>query len=231
MNIWPIRTFPARTVTARPAGRVVAGGQSISGQTQSVRTDGGGLFVTFNRIWLRTPDQMRAWLAWDALLDEGAEQVIVPICDLRLAPRPIVDGVAVLPGPPVPHSDETYFSDDTGYVTPIMSAVASESAALRATSVSIEMLVGSAWRGGETFAIEHAVAGWRMYRVGKVLATDGAVQTLSIRPPLREAITAGTVIEIDQPRGVMKLATPGGMALPEDGGRTPFVDVTFVEAF
>ena len=57
---------------------------------------------------------------------------------------------------------------------------------LRATIISLEMISG-ALQGGEHFSIVHPVCGWRKYRVSRV--GEG---TAEIRPPLREAILAGT---------------------------------------
>lgn len=233
MKVWPFRLFPAQVGTPRLVGGALRGGQSLSGVATAIRSDGGGLwFLEFTGIFVRTPDQVRAWRAWEGYLDGGATNCIVPYIDYRHAPRPIVDGSPALPPPPVPHSDDSYLSDDTGYVGSVMSAVLTADAALRATTVGIEMLVGSDLRGGEHFTLDHADVGPRLYRVISIESADAGVHEVTIRPPLREAVTAGMVADFDTPRCVMRLADPDAMILALRGNRfAAGVSITFLEGF
>lgn len=233
MNVWPIDLFRFSVLDVSLQGRTVTGGQSVSGISQAVRTDGGGLWrISFGGIVLRTPDQVRAWRAWEGILDGGAQNVIVPICDLRHGPRPIVGGVPVTPGATVPHSDDEYFSDTTGYVTPLIEAETVGTAVLGATTIDIDVTVGEMLRGGEHFCLIHDARLERLYRAVKVTAVVGTVHTVQIRPPLREATTAAMPVDFDRPRCVMRLADPEAMRLALQMGR--FADglsVSFVESF
>lgn len=223
MITWPSSLLPATDVELSLQGRTTTGGMSVSGISQLVKTDHGGLWrFVFSGIYLRTKDQVRAWRALEGQLDGGATKLVVPICDLRHAPRP--DGA--LPGDAVPHSDDTYFSDDTGYVSGIMSAVTVGAAALGASSLGIDVLVGSDLMGGEHFTIDHPTEGPRMYRVISV-----GDDTISIRPTLREAVADGEVIDFDRPRCTMRLAGSDTMNLNLQLGRFGQVGVAFVEAF
>ncbi len=233
MNVWPIDLFQATTFDASLQGRIVTGGMSVSGISQVVRTDGGGLWrLSFSGIFLRSADMVRAWRAWEGILDGGAQNVIVPICDLRHGPRPIVGGVPLAPGATVPHSDDAYFSDTTGYVSPLIEAETVGTAVLGATTIVIDVTVGELLRGGEHFTLDHPTREERIYRVVKVTSAVGTVQTVQIRPPLREATTDGMVVDFDRPRCVMRLATPDSMALPLQLGRFGTgLSVSFVESF
>lgn len=223
MIVWPRSLFPATDVEISLQGRATTGGMSVSGISQLVKTDHGGLWrFIFSGIVLRSKDQVRTWRALEGQLDGGATKLIVPICDLRHAPRP--DGA--LPGDSVPHSDDTYFSDDTGYVSGLMSAVAVGAAALGASSLGIDMLVGSALMGGEHFTIDHPTEGPRLYRV---ISVDG--DTIGIRPTLREAVEDGEEIDFNDPRCTVRLAGPDTMNLNLQLGRFGQVGVAFVEAF
>lgn len=232
MNVWPIDLFQSREFEASLQGRTITGGQSVSGISQAVRTDGGGLWVlSFSGIFLHTADHVRAWRAWEGILDGGAQNVIVPICDLRHGPRPIVAGVPVDPGDPVPHSDDAYFSDTTGYASYLIEAETVGTAVLGATEIVIDITVGEALRGGEHFTLTHPTRDERMYRVAKVVSVVGTQATVKIRPPLREATTDAMVVDFDRPRCVMRLADPNAMRLNLQLGRFATVGVAFVESF
>ena len=232
MNVWPTDFFKARETDPYLQGRTVSGGQSVSGISQAVRTDGGGLWtISFAGIFLYTPDHIRAWRAWDGILDGGAQNIIVPICDLRYGPRPIVGGVPVVPSDPVPHSDDTYFSDTAGYVSSLIEAETVGTADLGATEIVIDVTLGEPLRGGEHFTLIHPTRGARMYRVAQVSAVSGTEHTVKIRPPLREATTDEMPADFDRPRCVMRLADPNAMRLPLQLGRYATVGVSFVESF
>lgn len=231
MKVWPTQFLPS----AEPehpvlSGNVITGGLSIGGQSQATRSDGGGLWRwSFNRIWLRSPDQLRAWRALRGHLKDGGQPMIVPFCDLRHAPRPLVDGVPALPGPAVPHSDDTYFSDETGYVTPLIEAHVVGAVALRAVTMTVEIVVGEPLRGGELFTIVHETHGPRLYLVEEVEDLGGGQQTIIFSPNLREAIEDDTALDFDNPRCVMR-SVRGSMPLTTSG-RTAFVSVSFIETF
>lgn len=228
---WPTDLFKAAQMEASLQGRVLSGGVSSSGLSQVVRTDGGGLWrIVFGGIQLRRPDLIRAWRALEVILDGGVANVIVPICDLRQAPRPLVGGVPAPPTAPTPHSDDSFFDDETGYVSNLIVAETVGAADLRATTLDIDISVGVALRGGEQFTIVHPTAGPRMYRIGQVQSA-GTVHTVRFLPPLREAVADGAAIDFDNPRNVMRLADPDGMRLALDMGRFATVGVTFIESF
>ncbi|MBI1405711.1 MAG: hypothetical protein GC145_06250 [Caulobacter sp.] len=231
MKTWPTKFLPTPDLDdPELSGNVVTGGLSISGQSQATRSDGGGLWRwSFNRIWLRTPDLVRAWRAMKAHLKDGGQAMIVPYCDLRHAPRPLVDGVPLLPSAGVPHDDDSYFSDGAGYASDLIEAEAVGAVALRAVTMTVQMTVGEPLRGGEFFTIVHAGKGPRLYLVEEANDIGGGLQTITFCPNLREAIDNGTPLDFDNPRCVMR-SVRGSMGL-KLVNRTGFGSVSFIESF
>ena len=206
----------------------ISPGQTLYGAAPRIRTDGGGLWrCEYGAINLRSPDHVRTWRALDALCDGGVSPIIVPMCDKRHFPAPIVDGNPVYSIDQIPHSDDTLFSDGSGYTQSVVDASVGQDAPLRAVSLTVFFLVGGPLRGGEFFSIEHETQGWHLYQVATV-DDDGVI---TFRPPLREAVTEGTYLEFDRPRCVMMLADPNVMKLTLSMRRFADPDVSFIEYF
>lgn len=196
-------------------GLTTSGGTSLSGYEDVIRTDGGGfLSVEFlnGETWER--QDTLAWRALTDAMDGGAVAVVVHFCD-RLH-QPVGDVLRV------PHSDGTPFSDDSLYRSAGAEASTIAAAALRATSLRMRITSELPLLGGELFTIVHPTWGERAYRV---IAIDG--DTIQFRPPLREAVDAGTPLDFDDPRCRMRLS-----GAPSNGinmGRFQAVSARFVE--
>lgn len=199
----------------RVEGSTTSGGTSLSGIDDPIRSDGGGFVVAeFSEGATFERDDVLAWRAITTGMDNGATQVIVHFCDPLH--QPVGERTTV------PHSDDTTFDDDAEYLSGSSQAATVADAALRATSLSISITAPISLIGGEWFSIEHAVWGWRAYLIK---AIDG--DTIEFRPPLREAVAAGTPIDFDDPRCVMRLAAATSNAL--SSGRYTDPAISFVE--
>lgn len=206
-------------------------GQSAQGAFPRIRTDGGGLWqCEYGAINLRAPDNVRAWRALEVLCDGGASPIVVPMCDKRHFPAPIVDGKPLYSVGAVPHSDDALFDDGSGYAHNVVDASVILDAPLRAVSLALSFTIGGPLRGGEFFSIRHPSQGWRLYEVGAVDEQEGG-SVITFRPPLREAVTAGAYLEFDRPRCVMMLADPNVMKLTLSMRRFADTDVSFTEYF
>ena len=208
MIIWPWRLLIPSDMKTRLSAQVQAGSPSLSGLTQSARTDGGGFWMSdLTGITLYTPELVLCARAWAAMLDGGATEFVLPLWDLAQAPRPYVGGGRrMLPGRPAPSTD--YFNQDPSFGQPMMVAQVSGAQPLRSTTLGIRMVMGSQLRGGEHFSINDPTLGWRLYRVGQITGTAYGIQTCSIRPPLRAPVTNGQTLEFDVPRYQAKIV-PG----------------------
>jgi len=183
--------FNFRTTNIRRVANSTDGGTSLSGFQDDIESDGGGRWqADFTNGSTRTKEQGNAWRAITDF--DGGEAIIVMMCAERLF-QP-VGAMAT-----VPHSDATPFSDDSEYESGGAGIVAAADAALRATSMTITGTSELPLIGGALFSIQHDQWDWRLYRIHSV---DGA--NITFRPPLREAIAAGTPLEFDTPRCKMK---------------------------
>lgn len=227
---WPEVLCRDRSITFELMARTITGGRSLSGPQQVGRIDGGGIWsATLSDVQVSTPTHVRAWRALAARLDSGVTAIVMPFRDEQFAPWPLVGGIA-LTSSMATASDDSTPDDDTEYVGTCITATLAAGAELRATELTVTVSVGSALQGGEHFSIEHETYSHRLYRVAKVLEGDG-VTTLQIRPPLREATSAGKRLSFDTPKCVMQLATPSAMDLALDLRTYGRSSPKFVEAF
>lgn len=197
----------------RRVGQTTDGGTSLSGISDTIEVDGGGYWrADFTNGRTRERDTGLAWRAITDLLDGGATAVDLLLCERQFQPRA---GAVHIP-------ELAILSDGSAFVDP-QSAYTAAPAPLRATTLTI---TGSAYAqpidAGVLFAVNHPTWGWRTYRI---VALDGI--TATIRPPLREAITAATPADFDYPRCRMRLAQATGN--PTNIGRFTSCALSFVE--
>ena len=72
MLTWPRSLLNPHEERWRLVGSAITGGQSVSGITQSVSSTGGGFWMVDAEFSLGTKDKIRAWRAWEAILDGGS---------------------------------------------------------------------------------------------------------------------------------------------------------------
>jgi hypothetical protein len=208
MKVFPTCLFAPNEVHADLERRTISGGVALNGDEDLIATDGGGrVFVEFGDPYLDDVQAAKAWRALDAYLDGGAVPIIVPFCDLRHQPTN---------GPVnTTHSDGTTFSDESEYSQGDAYGEVAANAALRATTLHLENLVlPEDLLGGEWLSIDHTTMRWRAYRIMEITAydADAGTATVKVRPPLREAVTAGAAVDFANPRCVMRVE--GGMPSP-----------------
>lgn len=201
--------------------QTLSGGTSLSGERDTISTDGGGrIFAELSNGTLMDRNTTLAWRALLANLEEGAARANVPMCDARHTPFSVG-------GSRVPHSDGSTFSDDSEYLGGFPLASTVGATALRATQITLSIHAAQPLIGGEWFAIEHPVKGWRMYCVRTILSQAGGVATVTFRPPLREAVDAQSYVELREPRCLM---VQDGTASAKKSGRATVAAIRFVEA-
>lgn len=173
--------------------QTITGGAALSGAVDRVSADGGGrVFAEFGGGELIDRAKVLAWRAMLGRLDAGVTQMVVPFCDLRHQPY---GGSAA-----VTYGDGTRHSDGTPFAPGGPAADSTIAVALRGTTLTLTGLFARPIIGGEWFSIDHPAKDWRAYRVRSVDAGTGAI---TFRPPLREAIEAGTSLDFANPRCLM----------------------------
>lgn len=225
MPVFPAHLLNPSSVKLGLTSKVVLSPASLSGATQALRTDGGGLWqITMSGISLHTDDKVRIWNAWESYLAGGAQRVAVPVIQNRFAPRGLHGGRLARFGG-IAYTGDRYFPDSVAYAAPLVLARAG-AAPLRATSLSILIDRGSSLKGGETFSIAHPGKGNRAYRV--VRNVGGS--SYSIDPPLREAIAPDTLLNFDWPL-LDAIVVPGSDLSADLFNGTGNVSISFQEAF
>ena len=224
MFIFPVYLFNPANVRANIIARVITGGESLNGEIDAIATDGGGRGqITYSGIDLTNPTVMRQWEAWEAYLDGGAVDCLVPMLTVARANRPFGGGQ-----PAKMHgllADDPLFPTSLGYAAPYISAAITADAALRATELTINVTRGAPLQGGETFSI--GGRGYRIQRVKSRPAVQSAV--VDIRPPLREALTNGDELEFSFPLLKCRLQHNQDIGLDIFQNKSANTTITFVE--
>ncbi|EJN11859.1 hypothetical protein PMI42_04874 [Bradyrhizobium sp. YR681] len=220
------------------AGNAVSGGQTSVGQSYAT-SDGGGFWTCkmsdvslsggrkgIDRGRDRQKVSTQLWRAVQMLADGGAGQLVVPRNDALVRPWP--PGFAASFGDGVPHDDDSLLDDGSDYYQQVIDIVAA-AADLRATSLDISIALAGELLGGEEFSIRHPTKGPRLYRIRTVEMISVDEATITIRPPLREAIEDDTPLEFDRPVCLMRLVSPSSMDLTEQPWTFNSASVDFVE--
>lgn len=206
MEVFDVNILTPTTERWRLAGTTISGGVPVAGAPNLSRTDGGGFWICEQTgIDLYYPAQLREARRVIAAMDGGVVPAIV-FCFAG----------ATKPGP----GTHSYFVDTA--------------APLRATTIKVKNygnLATQMLTGGEDFSLNHPTKGFRLYRVSKVVSTVGAIQTIEIRPPLREAVATNLSAEFDFPACVMRLSNPDDVLGAIDGLHNSVANPVWVESF
>lgn len=217
--IFPTHIFNPKQVNARPVPRVISGGEALSGDEDVIATDGGGRWmIDYSGINLHTAEQQRAWSAWQGYLAGGVVECLVPILSLATAPRPYVGPKPMRVSGLV--ADDPLFPESVAFASPHVIATIGANAALRATSLVINVAQGAAIQGGEKFSV-----GGRGVRIIRQTGED----TYQVEPPLREAVTSGASANFDWPVVLCRMAVGGDFEGALSMGRFGEKSISFVE--
>lgn len=221
--VFPAHRFNPDPVSADVEVTTISGGTAINGEEDVIATDGGGRWkITYSDIGLDDPELVRLWEAWRGELAGGATSVLVPILSLSTAPRPS-DGQELL-DPSDIYADDPEFPTEVRFRQPYIVAEVAADAALRATTLEIEVTQGSRAQAGQKFSI-----GTRAYKIVRVTARDGQSATCKILPPLREAVTTGAAIDFNWPVVECRLAVGQDNPLSVMLGTFADTSISFVE--
>ncbi|TPN43204.1 hypothetical protein [Mesorhizobium sp. B1-1-7] len=201
---WPCDVLVARDVSFDLAPRSLAGPASVSGATQVVASDAGIWKATYGSIVVNKRNAVLAHRAIAALLEGRLGSIVVPLCR---AWQPVPEG-AVAAGlyEPVPHSDGAFFSDGSGYaIGAVIDVIAAADADIRATTLTAVVNYAGDIQPGQHFSV-----GERLYRIRSY---DPVTGTMTIRPPLRDAVATGDRLDFDDPVCRMRLLNDDGMDL------------------
>lgn len=199
----------------------ISGGTSLSGIEDTIATDGGGRWVAeADSIALHTRDKIMMTRAFFSATSGGIDPFIFPICDARHQPTRGKQKV--------PHSDGTPFSDETMYSSPDCEVYVAADAPLRATQLQLDITsLGKPLIGGERFTIIHDTWRERAYQIGRIISQTATSALIQFHTPLREAVTAGTAVDFNNPRFVARV--DGQMSAPLTNPKFASGSIRFVE--
>lgn len=218
---WPMDLLIPQKVRFDIAPRSLSGPAAISGFSQVVSSDAGIWLATFSDIPVKTRAEVNTWRAISALLEGRTGSLIVPLSTPWLY-QPSYTGEWETS---VPHSDDSYFSDGTGYLSSDNVIYFTSAAALRATSATVTIdQAPNDMQPGQHFSINDS-----LYRLKTVVYSSATSATITFTPPLRAAAAALTELEFDRPTCTMRLATDNEMDLPLDIGRWGNPSINLIE--
>ena len=201
-----------------------SGGQSINGMEQVISP--------LTAIWqwriilpINTVGRARAWRATLAKLDGRFIYLRASVCDrYRIGRR---DVGAWSSSDPVPHSDDSFFSDDTGYGLAQPSSPVQVAAARGATSVRV---LASDFAGAMTAGVFFSISDW-LYLVTdwEVNEDDDTLLDITFKPGLRVAAEVGDDVEFDA-KAVWVLDSDEAGKMPLRLGRFGEVELMLTEA-
>lgn len=224
--IWPTNLLKPQTISVDIAHRNLRGPSAPSGFTQVVSNSAGIWRATFSDIPVYNKEMIKAWRAIDTLAEGMLNPISIPVWDYPRSPgsaddygRNIRDFSTSLP-----HSDGTYFSDDAGYVGSFSTAKVNATASTGAVTVVINKVTPFSVEPGQRFSINH-----RLYQIRTVTSQSSNIATVTVRPPLREALNVGDVVEFNYPRLRVRLVSDEAMYLPLNFNQQSFPSLDFIE--
>lgn len=223
---WPFAVLRPRNIKIDPAPRTLGGPASINGVAQVAAADAGIWTACYDIIPVHDQygeSRVLLWRAIDVQSEGRLNPILIRARDIRRQPIPAGVSYDDL-GVAVPHSDDAFFSDGSGYVSWLIEVALASGAALRATTLSLTKTACGDLSPGHRFSL-----GERLYQIKSVTSQSAGAAVVTIWPPLREAVDAGDRLNFDDPVLRVRLVSDREMALPLDYGLWSFPTVNFVE--
>ena len=220
-EVWPSILVPVNTLWhIKPM--IQNGPVTFDGRSQRGAPDAGYWTATLSDIVINTDDRVLEFRALIASLQGGLVPVIVGPCDCRRVPRPPAGSSAH----GIPYADQVRHSDGTGFRQSSIIVAATTAAALRATSLTVDILAAGDLRRGHYFSIRD-----RLYMITSVPEVAGDKASFRFLPPLREPVAAGDSIEFEHPRATMRLASGDSGQMDLEARRFARPSVELEESF
>lgn len=227
-------------------GGAIDSGRNGLGESISIEMTGGGMIVgSYENCYIHFPEEHEYANYLAARMNGSFRFMNVPILTDWVGPFPRTNGIPqpIITG--IPFSDGAHFSDGAGFSQATVFAVFQQAAAVNAGEVTIAVIGAQRnLRWSDWMSTYHATKGWRMWRYWKasdpttvsvtvdgITYADAQQYTLSITPPLREAVSAGQRVELARPLCTMKF--PSAFTLPweVEGFWRSSPTIKFTEAF
>lgn len=197
---WPFDNLKPRHIGIYPCAATIGGGVALTKKEPAIDSGAGYWRIEYGSIPILDRAHILLWRKMELLFEGRARVVSILIFDGKRAPWLGAPGSAI-------------------------TATANASAAVGATSMSINVTSGGALKKGMHFSPVG-----RLHRITKINSTVGSVYGVNVWPKLREAVASGTALEFRRPTCRVRLASDDGMALRLELLRFGDPSVTFEEA-
>lgn len=226
---WPTNLKP-RQVGFNLRGMSVGGPLSLSGFSQAASANADYWIAMYDGQALIDPDKVNTFRALRSLLKGGSNQIRVPAFDDAQTPW-VLDGNSKPIRPSAlgtPFASGAYFANGVGFLADTIYAPVLNAAAIGATQLVLNAATIGTLVAGQLFSLVD-----RLYSISSIISISGANYTVSIEPPLRDAVVANQLTNFSSPVCRMRLMTDAEMDLLLDlgrffipGGRIGFIEVT-----
>jgi hypothetical protein len=222
--VWPERVLAPRSFqTPRLDGVTVSGGRSaLTNKEAVIPADTGFWRLSLAGIPLTTKQQQLCWNAIAGLLHGRANGICVPLGVWTTAPW-AMQANGRRQRRRLPWAGPVLWAGDLYWQRPAIVATI-RAAALRATTVTIDLFEGADIEPGHIFGL----GGNRAHKI-KTVSKSGSAYTCTITPPLRAAVTAGSAVDFENPRVECVLESDMEMSAEFDLARFAEASVNFVE--
>jgi hypothetical protein len=216
---WPSAILPSKDdVAFNIAWRSATTPSSVSGFSQAVSQDIGIWKASLVNIDVRKREKVNLFRTMADLMEGKANPILVPVCH-GYQPFPAnwnSDGV--------PHDDDAYFDDDSGYDGWAIDIRVISPGAVRATSFDIRIVTAGSLTTGQYFSVDN-----RLYRIRRISYILPNTATIEFRPSLRAAVFAGRRLNFDNPVCKMRALTDQEMDLELQMKKFGSPTVNFIE--
>ena len=225
---WPGHLLKPQKISVDLAHRNLRTPSAANGFTQVVSNSAGLWKVSFSDIPVYNSQLIKVWRAIDTLSEGQLNPISLPVWDFPRSPGSLDDfgtNITKVVNQKVPFSDGSLFSDESGYVSSYTNITVAVDSVSGTTAVSLaKSLPLVTLEPGQRFSVSD-----RLYQIQRIISQTDSVAVVSIRPPLRKAITSGERAEFDMPRVRVKLTSDTSMSLPLNFNQQSFPALDFIE--
>lgn len=224
---WPEQILKPQTISVDIAHRNLRGPSAGSGFTQVVSNSAGIWKVTFSDIPVYTANMIKLWRTVDTLVEGQMGSISIPVWDHPRSPNSTDNygsNIRDFYLYDVPHDDDAFFSDDSGYESTYTEVEMSQ--ATTSGGVELRTVKGTDFElePGHRFSYND-----RLYQIQKIISQGATTARFTVRPPLREDIPNGARLEFDNPRLRVRLTSDTAMFLPLNFNQQSFPPLDFIE--
>ncbi len=222
---WDYRVAP-RSVGFFRRGHTIAGSPAQSGLREIDEVKAEHWTARLGQVPAAGAIDVKAYRALSAISECGGNLIRVPAFDNEQRPFPLVDGVPISTVGSTEYTDQTRFTDGTGFKELTIKVKLTISHLRGSTEIAATVSNAGPITGGEYFTL-----GERLHCITEVLTVVGTLQTWRIWPRLRQNYPQNKPLNFDRPTCLMRLASDQADDITIEFGINGVANIEFIEAF